>query len=663
MKNTCSVLMPLILCFFIAQFSFAQLSLDRIFADNMMLQCEAKIPFLGSANPLDSIKIVIGDKIYNGVSDRSGSWKIVTDSRACGYEGDIIVSVVGDIENQILLSNVIYGDIWLCGGQSNMEWFVEGAMNSKEEIADANYPKLRIFDVPRTLAGTPNEDLDGGKWLNCTPTTIPQFSAVGYFFGRDLMNALNKPIGLIGNNFGGTIVEAWTSGEKISEIPFFKGDVDAMVGIDFEKAKKSGDEKFNKWMSQFYSEDKGIRDSTYLWADKYSDYSSWDTMRLPTVWEDSEDESLHEKDGVVWFSKDFSVAEIDDALLSLGPIDDTDITWINGVEVGQTYNRYNKDRNYNIDKSVFLLGINTIVIRVEDYIGGGGICGTPEKMFLKIGEEKIKLSGDWRYHSGMIVETPMPQSAFGPNNYPSCLFNGMIAPITTFPIKGVIWYQGESNSYRAFEYRSLFPMMIEDWRKQWNQPDLPFLFVQLANFKPQVEHPLKSEWAELREAQAMALALDNTAMITAIDLGEGDNIHPTNKQEVSKRLSNAALNTVYNQAVTYKGPTYKKMKKCRKTIEIKFSDVGKKLIVVDNNDEVFGFSIAGEDKIFHWAKAEIIKNNTVKIYCDKVSKPVAVRYSWQDNPEPANLKNSFGYPAFPFRTDDWEISTYSIKRF
>ena len=555
---------------------------------------------------------------------------------------------------------MIYGDVWLCGGQSNMEWYVEGTDNAEEEINNANYNNIRIFDVPRTLATNPATDLTSGNWEICSSSTIPQFSAVGYYFGRGLYENLDRPIGLIGNNYGGTVAEAWTSEESLSEFPVFAESISSFKKTNIDEAKKTGDTAFNKWLSKFYSEDKGVQDSTYQWADV--DASSWSTMKLPTLWDASSDTTLLDKDGVLWFSKKFALDDVADATLYLGPIDDSDITWINGHKVGETYNQYNKDRTYEISKDVFKVGENRITIRVEDYIGGGGIYGKPEKMFLQFDDGKINLSGKWSYKAGMIVNTEMPSNSFSPNNFPTCLFNGMIAPITDFPIKGVIWYQGESNSYRAYEYQTLFPKLITDWRSHWKQPDLPFLFVQLANFKNEQTTPIKSEWAELREAQSMALALPNTAMITAIDIGAADNIHPTNKQEVGRRLANAALTEVYKQSKPYKGPTYFNHKIEENSIFITFGNVGDGLQVDSKFEYVKGFTIAGVDMQYKWAKAEIIDKNKIRVWNKNVLNPKSVRYSWQDNPEPANLQNSHSLPAFPFRTDDYTISTFELNR-
>lgn len=636
---------------------FGQLQVAKIFSNNMMLQADVQVPIWGTASPNNTIVINLNGELIEDVVDKNGNWKITLPTQPAGTKATIDITCADDSKS---LSNLIYGDVWVCGGQSNMEWFVEGADNAEEEIKTANYANIRIFDVPRRLEALPADDLPSGEWELCSSTSIAQFSAIGYFFGKQLHQQLDRPIGLIGDNFGGTVVEAWTSAESLEKIPFFQDDIAKLKSTDIEKVKRDGDSVFNNWLAKFSTDDRGMEDTTYVWAD--TDISHWGTMTLPTLWESSSDTSLHEKDGVIWFSREFELENTSDATLSLGPIDDSDITWINGIKVGETYNQFNKDRTYQINKSVLKTGKNKITIRVEDYVGGGGIFGKIKKLFLETNTEKVSLAGNWKYNKGMIVSTPIPSDSFSPNNFPTCLYNGMIAPITDFPIKGVIWYQGESNSYRAYEYQTLFPLMIKDWRKQWKQDDMPFIFVQLANFYEEEKTPTKSEWAELREAQAMALTLKNTAMVTAIDLGEANNIHPTNKQDVGIRLANAALTEVYNKPHAYKGPTYSDHIVDQSSITIAFDHVGEGLQVENKHGYVYGFTIAGADKKYEWAKAEIISKNKVRVYSDHVPKPVSVRYAWQNNPNPANLTDDIQLPTLPFRTDDYQISTFEINR-
>ncbi|PID89218.1 MAG: 9-O-acetylesterase, partial [Bacteroidia bacterium] len=426
--------------------------------------------------------------------------------------------------NEIKIVNILIGDIWLAGGQSNMEWFVEASLNAEEEIKNANYPNIRIFDVPHKMSSLPQENFEGGEWYEVTPNSIEQFSAVGYYFGRNIYQNINIPIGIIGNNWGGTVVQTWMSPKAFAGLSKYEKEIAKLKKVNLEKESQKSKTQFDSWLGDFYNLDQGIKNDKYIWAQDDMDYSSWKEMRLPQVWELSGDTALFEKDGVVWFQRSFDVGNIDDEKeikLSLGAIDDSDKTWINGELVGEMYNRYNKNRVYKIEKGILKQGKNSIVVRVEDYTGAGGFTADKSDFFISIGEQKINLTGLWHYKIGMQPKTPLPKNIFGPNIFPTLLYNGMIYPMKDFPIKGVIWYQGESNVYNAFEYRELFKRWIKDWRAVWHNPQLPFIWVQIANFGEEQLQPKESTWAELREAQEMALELPNTKMITSIDIGEG----------------------------------------------------------------------------------------------------------------------------------------------
>jgi sialate O-acetylesterase len=291
----------------------------------------------------------------------------------------------------------------------------------------------------------------------------------------------------------------------------------------------------------------------------------------------------------------------EDLVINLGPIDDSDITWLNGLEIGRTIQQYNEARVYTVKKEDLKAGRNVLVVRVEDTGGGGGIYGAPEEMYAKSGTKKIDLRGSWQYKIGKGDFT----LSIGPNSMPSLLYNGMIHPIIKLGIKGAIWYQGESNAGRAYQYRALFPAMITDWRQQWNIGDFPFFFVQLANFMQPKPQPGESEWAELREAQTMTLSLPNTGMATIIDIGEANDIHPRNKQDVGKRLAFSALESGLQQGCGASGPMYKGMQIDGKKAIISFDHIGSGFYLKDKYGYINGFAIAGSDKVFHWAKAEI----------------------------------------------------------
>ena len=392
-------------------------------------------------------------------------------------------------------------------------------------------------------------------------------------------------------------------------------------------------------------------DGKPAWAGVSVDDSQWKQMELPGIWENS---GLTGLNGVVWFRKSFYLnkTEANSNLgLSLAKIDDSDQVWVNGHLVGGLTQAYNVTREYEVDASQLVAGENVIVVRVVDTGGGGGIYGDPELLFYQSSIKKESLAGQWLYKVGEVsLET-----AVRVNQTPTLLYNHMIHPIKDFPIKGVIWYQGESNSGKedAIKYRELFPKMIKDWRALWGIGDFPFLFVQLANFRQAKDQPDDSNWALLREAQSQTLAVPKTAQAVIIDIGEANDIHPRNKQDVGYRLALGARNLAYGESeLEYSGPSFEEMKVEGKAIRLKFSHTGGGLMAKDKYGYLKAFSIAGADKKFLWAQARIVGDEVV-VWSDQISKPVAVRYGWADNPDDANLYNKEGLPASPFRTDNW----------
>ncbi len=640
----------------------AQLKTAKIFSSNMMLQRDVEIPIWGWAESNSLVEINFDGKSQTTTSDPKGYWKVILSSRSAGGNYQIKIKSKGE---KIELNNITFGDIWLCAGQSNMEWYVENALDGEKEVKNAIFPNIRVFNVGNKISTKPLVDLEEGEWEECNSKSIAQFSAVGYFFGKALFQKLDIPIGLLGDNFGGTVIETWMSPNELLDLPAYKKQIDKLAGIDIEKEKAEGKSKFEIWLKKFKGEDQGMKDGEYLWSDM--DFSDCNQMLLPGIWESAGVKNLKEMDGVIWFEKTFTIEKNQVGLvaeLSLGPIDDSDIVWINGIKIGEKYNQYNKNRNYDIQPNVLKIGKNKIVVRIEDYIGGGGIYGKPAQMYIDVKGNQIPLAGNWHYKVGYSSTKPMPMGAdFGPNSSPTLLYNGMIAPITDFPIKGVIWYQGETNTYRAVEYKTLFPKWMKDWRTLWKNEKMPILYVQLANYTEPQDVPEDDIWAELREAQDEALAIPNSSMITAIDIGDAKTIHPLNKQEVGRRLSLAAFNEVYGfNDILYKSPRFLKMEKYHAYIDITFEDVYEGLATKDKYGYITGFTVAGEDHVFHWAKAEFRAPNIVRVWSNDVGLPVAVRYAWAENPQPASLYNSLGFPALPFRTDNWILKTDGVTR-
>ena len=646
-----NILMLLAIC--VSFFSHGNIRLPKILSDNMVLQRNKPITVWGWADANEKVMVQFKNQTKTSKADKTGKWIVTLNPEAAG--GPFQLTLKG--KNTIILNNILVGEVWVCSGQSNMEWTVRNSNNAEQEIQQGNYPEIRQFLVQNAVSSKPEEDVTGGDWKICSPENVPDFTAVGYFFARELYNKLKVPVGLINTSWGGTHSETWTSRKAFEQSDEFKAMIASMPVLDLDQLSKKRQE------AQVIK----LRDMNITlpavgvehWKDAGFNDNQWKVMTLPGLWEQH---GLDDLDGVVWFRKGITIAPDDadkEALLELGMIDDSDESFINGVSVGITKNKYNEKRKYKIPAGVLKAGRNVIAVRVEDTGGGGGIYGETQDMKLTTNSHsEIFLAGNWSF----TVESLMAGSTtIGPNSYPALLFNAMINPILNFGIEGAIWYQGESNAGRAFQYRTAFPLMIGDWRNHWRQGDFPFYFVQLASFNAADGTSVHgSTWAELREAQSLTLSLPNTGMAVTTDIGEANDIHPRNKQDVGKRLAAIALNKVYAQGNEYSGPVYKTMNIEGSKIRISFTHVGGGLMVKDKYGYLKGFELAGADQKFYYAKAWI-EGSDVVVSSDLVPSPVAAHFAWADNPEDANLFNKEGYPASPFRTDTWKGITTDAK--
>ena len=504
---------------------------------------------------------------------------------------------------------------------------------------------------------TPSDDLIlNSPWEACSPENAGEFSAVGYFFAKELYKKLKVPIGVIHSSFGGTPVEAWTPADKLIQLNEY---TDIIKSFDSYKENK------NRLWAEYYQKvdqwKKGL-DSTYAqtlgntpWEKQELDDSKWKEMDLPGYWENA-DTGLKDQDGIVWFRKSINLATDPtekEYTLNLGGVNDQDVVYVNGTIVG-SHQYYDDKRVYPIGKNILHKGNNIIAVMVRDYGGEGGFSGPSEDMYLTSGnDEKISLSGLWKYK--VLTNDPnrkIPWSSDQPNSpsRPTVLYNAMIRPLIPYSIRGVIWYQGEANVGRSQLYRKIFPAMISSWREKWGEGDFPFYFVQLANYNERKEKPASSDFALLREAQTAALSLPNTGIATAIDVGEAYNIHFKNKEAVGHRLALNALNMTYGMKIPYSGPVFKNMEINGNKITIHFTHTYEGLVTNDGKSPR-GFAIAGTDGKYKWANAKIV-GNTVILWNDSISYPVSVRYAWADNPD-VNLYNSANLPALPFRTDSY----------
>ena len=625
----------------------ANVKTPKIFADGMVLQRNQQVPVWGWADKGEKVTVDFNGQQKKTITAKNGRWKVVLEPMKAGGPFEMIIQG----KNTMTFQNVLIGEVWICSGQSNMEWPLSRTKDSTYEINNANYPQIRLFSVPHTVNYHPVDSLNDGQWNTCNPKTIEGFSAVAYFFGREIHKKLDVPVGLIKTAWGGTNVQTWMSMDAIQTLDDFNDAVKQLNEKDMEEEIAEFKRKHDSITEAFDDEDVELKDGKAYWAEAGLNEEEWKEMELPGFWENK---GLKGVDGVVWFRKTIEVpAEIieNGGILRLGIIDDSDKTWVNGIKVGEMFNAYNKQREYKVEPGVFKSGKNIIAVRVEDYRLNGGFGGPAEKMCLKRNDKQISLAGNWKYKVSPIGFNIRAPQMTSPNSYPTLLFNAMINPVIPYAMNGVIWYQGEANAREAYKYRTYFPLMINDWRDHWEQGDFPFLFVQLANFMKPSPVPSESSWAELREAQLMALELPNTGMAVTIDIGMENDIHPKNKQDVGYRLSLAARNIAYGENIVYSGPVYKRMVKEGNKIRLYFDHVGDGLMAVGGR--LNEFAIAGEDKAFKWGKA-VIDGNTVVVAHPSINEPVAVRYGWADNPDDANLYNCNGLPASPFRTDEWE---------
>jgi len=637
--------------------------LNPLFTENMVLQQKQDIPIWGKAEAGGEVIVTLNEQSIKTIVEDDGNWKVNLSPVPAGGPYELKISG----EETQTIKNVMVGEVWICSGQSNMEMAVEAEWgkidNSKEEVANANYPNIRLFMVDKVMANEPLKDFTSSGWKECSPETISEFSAVAYLFGRKLHKDLNVPIGLIETAWGGTVVEAWTSANSLKNIDEFVDEIDALKIPLHEK--KESEISYNKPQKAWIDEVNEKIKSAGIFAHEYNKYGydskEWKTLDVPKTWE-NQDIMF---DGVMWVKKNITIPKDwqgKDLTLNLGPINDFDITWFNGKLVGSMPS-VGMFRTYNIPKELLKEGRNEITVLILDIGNSGGIYGEPETISIGYSEEAtISLVGKWKYKTEnfnpSILSHPPNWPGVSQQNRPTVLYNGMIKPLLPYGIRGTIWYQGESNAGRAMQYRKLFKALINDWRQVWGQGDFPFLFVQLANFMPVQSEPSNESWPNLREAQTMALELPNTGMAVTIDIGDARDIHPTNKQDVGKRLALNALANVYGQDIPYSGPMYKSMTIEGNKIQIQFTHANKGL-KIKGGSKLKGFAIAGADKKFVWADAKI-DGDEVIVWNTEIDNPVAVRYAWASNPV-CNLYNGAYLPASPFRTDEWKGITYGKK--
>ena len=632
----------------------AKVVLPSVFTDNMVLQQKTDITFYGDATKNKQLIVKTGwnGKEYHTEADGQGKWSLKIPTPAAGGPYEITFSD----GKKLQLKNVMIGEVWFCSGQSNMEMPVAGwgkVMNYEQEIAEAAYPAIRLFQVKKNTSLAPLKEVEStlGGWQECSSATVPEFSALAYFYARALWKELNVPIGVIDCTWGGTPAEAWTNHETLRQVMGFREEMDKLerLGFDPNRMEQAYSEERAHWQSLFTEKDKGMENGKLCWTAPSLSEEDWQTISLPGYWEGK---GLKDFDGIIWFRRSLEIpAEWagKPLTLRLGMIDDEDITYFNGVEIARGAG-YMTPRTYTIPAKLVKAGKAVLAVRVSDFGGEGGIHGKAEELYVEADGKRISLAGDWKYRIGLSLKgfPPAPVSPIQSSSYPTVLFNAMVKPWTAFPIKGVIWYQGEANVGRSEQYGDLFPALITDWRRQWRS-NFPFYFVQLANFMESKKIQPDSEWAALREAQTKALKLDQVGMAVTIDIGLADDIHPKNKQEVGRRLALLALAGSYGKNVSSSAPVFQNYIIKGDKMELDFGQKQDGFKIKDTT--LKGFTIAGPDRVFYSAEA-MVQNGKIIVSSPKVSVPLAARYGWADNPD-CNLYGENGLPVAPFRTDCW----------
>jgi len=663
----------------------ADVKLPAIFSEHMALQKSDAVPIWGKADPDEKVTVTMDGKTAEATADASGKWKAVLNLKDSG-NGPFVMTIAG--KNTITIPDVVVGQVWVASGQSNMELLLKVTANGVDEVAHSANPLLRLFRVTKKGSDVPLDDCKG-SWVLAGPDTTGDFSAIGYYFGKRLQKELQQPIGIFDNSWGGTELEGWSSQQVVDEDPTFKEGVDTLKKktAEFAPLKAAWVKDFGDWLKANGREDKPCPDPTVYTGDNVST-SDWTPVNLPGPVTGANLPT----NGAIWFRKEIDMAPADliqTIKPAIGPLTGfAAIYWNGKLENDIRYQQYpgaGYPIYFQIPPADLRAGKNVIAIR---YYAPAQPAVFFQAPFHFIAGPTINLSGQWMAKAeyslpaltpDQLAAAPKPP-ARAPETRPSVLFNGVMNPLIPYGLAGILWYQGESNTSRAYQYRTLLPLFIKDLRDKWNDPTLPFYICQLANFSPKTNRPVQSIYAELREAQSMALSLPNTAQAVLIDLGEANNIHFRDKADVADRLARIALARQYGQKLVYSGPTYQSMTVEGNKIRVKFDHTDGGLVakplpatypvstllnqtapLAPNSpgSQLEGFEISGADQQFVWASAQI-DGDSVVVSSDKAPQPVAVRYGWADNPT-CNLYNGSDLPASPFRTDDFPVSTQNAR--
>jgi sialate O-acetylesterase len=643
MKKTA---MPLLLAL-LAGTAQADVHLSEVFGEHMVLQRDRPLNIWGRATPGQTLTVQLAGHQARTRVGADGRWRVQLAALPAG--GPHRLRVSGD--ETVELGDVLIGDVWLLGGQSNMEFTLAGADTGPEEVASPQNPQLRQLRVPLRASVRPEAEIAPAPWVVAEPGRVGEFSAIGYHFARQMQAVQGVPIGLIDAAWGGSMLETWVRRDVALQDPDLAPAVRALpadIGALTAAQRQRVQDRVAAWQPGLPLE--GVDASRWSAAGDID--NDWPTLQAPSLWEE---QGLAELDGVVWLRKRVQLSAAQSAgaaELQLAKVDDCDEVWVNGQRVGGQCG-YDKSRHYTLPAGLLRPGANWIAVRVTDTGGGGGIYGDAAALRLDTAAGVVSLAGAWRAR----VEQIKLSDQLSVNAAPTLGHNGLIAPLHGLAVRGVLWYQGESNAGRAAAYADGFKRLIQDWRGQFGDPDMPFLFVQLAAYMPLASNqPAAGAWAELRASQAAALALPHTGMATAIDVGNADDIHPRNKRTLGLRLAALALHELGLRAAPASGPRLLAHDASGSEFRLRFGATAGGLRTARAGEPPRGFYLAGADH--RWVPAEArLEGDGIVLRSAAVPAPVAARYAWVDNPSEANVIGGDGLPLAPLRTDDWPLES------
>ena len=632
-----------------------------LFTDDMVLQRDISAPIWGWSSAGDTIAISVDGKFSGkeAIAGKDGKWMTKLDPFRAG--GPHTVTIAG-MKQKITLKNVLFGDVWLCSGQSNMNWPVRLSNNAEEEVKNANDPEIRSFTVNFFPSLVPMKLPPAARWEVCTPEFARNFTGIGYFFAREIHQTQKVPIGIIHSSVGASAAESWTSGEALRKrmpddyVERLK-ELDQLVSVGGENFDYF--QTIENWLAKVDPKSAKLKYT----SDPNLKTDDWFDIAVPKPWQETGIKELKDFDGLVWFRHTIEIPDKwqgKDIQLVLSVIKDIDVIWFNGILIAAK--QVEGVRTYRVDAKYVKPGKNLLVAAIMNHKGPGGFCSAPANMLIRplgsTGNESIRPAGIWKAKIAVPIDeisTPFPQPQVGHYKTITAHYNGMIAPLTPFAIKGALWYQGEANGPSWLQYRRLLPTLIADWRERFQVGDFPFLIVSLANYNPLQKNPVEPGWAEIRESQWRTVrTVPSTGLAMTIDIGDANDIHPRNKQEAGRRLALVARSLFYGEKeVVYSGPEFKEMqieKPKGDRIRLSFKHVHGGLVMKEGDKKLTGFAIAGADKKFVWADA-VIDGETIVVSSPEVPEPKHVRYGWAWNPI-VNLYNKEGLPAITFRTDE-----------